>query len=142
MIALGGYPEAGIQQPGKDNLSLPAATQYWRQRTQPPDLRSQLTGSEIHAYLYQYFLCRRAITPIPNLWLVLLVCVFAKGTVTLIHKRSPLRQKVVYLEVSGTFVYTAVSLQAYVTFGVSIPILLPVLLYWFFIIPTVVFPKL
>lgn len=136
MLVPGGYLEAGIRQAGEDNYPLPAATQYWRQRAQPPDLRSQLIGSELHAYLYHHFLNQRAITPIPDIWLVLLIIAGAKGTVWVIQKRSPPRRQVLYLLVSGTLIYIVLSIQVYVSLAVIIPIILPLSLYWFYLTST------
>jgi CHASE2 domain len=149
MLVPGGYLEAGIRQAGEDNYPLPAATQYWRQRAQPPDLRSQLIGSELHAYLYQHFLSQRAITPIPDIWLVVFAFVVGKGTVWLIQNRalrdtrkgSPPRRQALYLLISGTLIYVIISIQAYVSIAFIIPIILPVSLYWLYVFPTVISPN-
>jgi hypothetical protein len=141
MLVPGGYLEAGIRQAGEDNYPLPAATQYWRQRAQPPDLRSQLVGSELHAYLYHHFLNQRAITPVPDIWSVLLVIGAGKGVVWVIQKRSPPRRQVLYLLVSSTLIYILLSIQIYVSFAVIIPIVLPVSLYCFYLAKTLFHPQ-
>jgi len=138
MIVPGGYAEAGIQAMGQDNYPLPAATRYWRLQQKPTDLREQLIGSELHAYFYHHFLTQRAITPIPDLWLVLLAIAAGKTTVFLIQRRSPQRRTVLYLLMGGTLVYTIISVQMYVSIAVLIPIVLPISLYWLYAFPSII----
>jgi hypothetical protein len=54
------------------SFPAPLALQFWRtQVTQRLPGRAPITGGEIHAYLTAQALRRRALVPIPDVWLVM-----------------------------------------------------------------------
>lgn len=123
IIAPGGYDQAGITKVGEDNPTLPSAIAYWRQ--QRGDLNETFTGGEIHAYMAHHFLKQHLITPIPDLWLVLLAGLIAKA-VTLNLKQRQLKPTLGVLILGiTTLSYGVISLQLYITAAILLPWLLP-----------------
>lgn len=150
LIAPGGYGEAGVLGDGMDNLPVPAAVGYWRSQATPPDRRKIFPGGEAHAYMIHHFLNRRIVTPIPDLWLIVIAALLGKGIVLALEKAKqekhikkeklflfvfPERHgKWVLLLSSATAVYGVASLQLYITTAVVLPFVLPVATLWSFVL--------
>lgn len=116
MIIPGGYGEAGIDlatRNYKDTFDAPSAIAHWR--TTP----NILMGGEALAYMVHQLLTQRLVIPIPDLWLVILVAIGARGLqlMTWRHKR--------WLWMGGLFVYSAISLQVFISAAIVLPIVLP-----------------
>lgn len=150
LIAPGGYEEAGVLAEGKDNLPVPAAVEYWRSRANPPDKREIFPGGEAHAYMIHHFLNRRIVTPIPDIWLMVIVAFLGKGIALRLEKANeekiqekeqlflflfPDKQgKLILFLTSATAVYGLASLQLYISAAVVLPVVLPALTLWSFVI--------
>jgi CHASE2 domain-containing sensor protein len=150
LIAPGGYGEAGVLGDGMDNLPVPAAIGYWRSQATPPDRRKIFPGGEAHAYMIHHFLNQRIVTPIPDLWLMVIAALLGKGMILALEKAKqekqtakeklflfvfPERQgKSVLLLASATAVYGVASLQLYITTAVVLPFVLPVATLWSFVL--------
>lgn len=131
MIMPGGYGEAGVSELNEDNLPLPAAMAYWRQRQQRPNHSTVLLGGEVHGYLFHHFRHRHLVVPLPDLWLVLLAALLGKGLSVTGHQRR--RQTILLF--SGSLLYAIMSLQMYVSGLVLIPIALPLVTVWLYRLP-------
>jgi hypothetical protein len=149
IIAPGGYGEAGVAVEGEDNFQVPAGLKYWRFQENPPDLRQVFPGSEVHAYLIQHFLTKRLVVPIPDLWLLGVAAFLGKLTVLSLEagtkegkeKTNKLlfffvpsdRSKWMIVMAGSTGVYGLFSLQLYVTGGVLLPLVIPAMTFWSYV---------
>jgi hypothetical protein len=159
LIAPGQYGEAGISGRGEDNFPLPPAVKYWRtlknpsdlSRWYPSDLSRWFPGGGAHAYMIHHFLNQRIVTPIPDLWLVLIAALLGKGIVVSLEKDneektkkekrvlallSNTQGKCLLLLTSGTVIYGLVSLQLYISAAVVLPVVLPTATLWSFVLLT------
>jgi len=159
LIAPGQYGEAGISGRGEDNFPLPPAVKYWRtlknpsdlSRWYPSDLSRWFPGGGAHAYMIHHFLNQRIVTPIPDLWLVLIAVLLGKGIVVSLEKeneeQAEKEKRVLYfltntkgkyllLLTSGTMIYGLVSLQLYISAAVVLPVVLPIATLWSFVLLT------
>ncbi|WP_088889874.1 CHASE2 domain-containing protein [Leptolyngbya ohadii] len=137
MIVPGGYPEAGITF-GSDNFHLTKALRYGRELQNPPDLRDQLPGSELHAYLYEHYLSHRFIIPIPDLWMIGIAAIVGKGLSLIIAPRIRRRSVGLLGLVGGTAAYGLLSFGLYLTpIGILLPIVLPTAMAWTYLLPAV-----
>jgi hypothetical protein len=125
LIAPGGYQEAGVDNPGEDNFSMPLAVSFWRK-----EAGKQITGGEVHAYMIHQLLARRLVVPIPDLWMILVAAVLGKGIrLTLLDNPSQ-RQKLLKWLGGATAVYGLIGLQVYISAAVLIPLVLPSAVFW------------
>ncbi|NJR50280.1 MAG: CHASE2 domain-containing protein [Leptolyngbyaceae cyanobacterium CSU_1_3] len=134
LIAPGGYSEAGINQPGEDNYAVPLAiADCW----QAVDCANErwFTGAEFHAYAIHHLLNQRWLIPIPDVWMLGVAIVLAKGIVLVLKLKRHNSVSVVWF-ILGTALYGLVGLQLYVV-GVVLPWLLPSVLFWVLIQPVV-----
>ena len=102
-----------------------------------------LTGAEQLAYLTHHLINRHLVISIPDLWLVALAIPLGKGTLLLLqHRQNKLawtrNQRVGYaLGLAGsTAIYGLGSLQLYISATVLLPWLLPSIVFWTYILPT------
>lgn len=146
IISPGGYADAGIK-PGEDNFTPPVAMQYWYQLENPTNPSRLMTGGELHAYLIYHALNQRFVIPIPDLWMVGLVAIAAKGITLIIQRqisrssRKALwqRQQLGLWLAGGTVLYTAFSLQLYASsLAVLLPIGLPSAVLWMYVLPLLI----
>ena len=149
IIAAGSYDGAGIT--AADDFPLPPALQYWHiRRTPKPPARMQpvdegsviprLTGAEIHAYMVHHLMTRRLVVPIPDTWLVLLTAILGKAAAIRLRQVSWTRQwqLALSLGVLGvTGLYVGLSLQLYISAAVLFPWLLPMMLFWIYVLPMI-----
>jgi hypothetical protein len=144
------YPEASILG-GSELFTPPAAVEYWYGRADPPTPYRQMTSGEHHAYLFYQFLNRRIVTPIPDLWLVWLAALTGKFAVLYLQRRdsrsialqstarSPFRRwRRVTILAGGTIGYTLISLELYASAALLLPIVLPTLTLWLYLLPVLV----
>lgn len=150
LIAPGGYGEAGVLGDGKDNLPLPSAVWYWRSHANPPDGREIFPGGEAHAYMIHHFLNRRIVTPIPDIWLMVILALLGKGIALALEQENeekpqekeqlflflfPEKQgKLVVLLASATAIYALASLQLYISAAIVLPLVLPTATIWSFVL--------
>lgn len=135
ILAAGGYSAAGIE-PGQDSGPVPAAVAYWRWMSHPQDLRTKLTGGEVHAFLFQHYRTQRVITPIPDLWMVGVAVWVGKAiALTLEPQRWRRSPWVLLLLIGGTSLYSIISVQVYLTAAVLWPVVLPVGVVWAYVLP-------
>jgi len=142
IITPGGY-ESELYQGAVENFDLPLAFNYWcfshNLRTQEKkECPKDLTGGEINAYLANYYLHwleqNRGMTPpwlIRGFMMVALAGFLGKGTTLILLKlKRKHRQQVTLLLVLATAVYGVAVHQLYISVPVSIPVLLPLLIFW------------
>ena len=127
LIAPGGYSEAGINQPGEDNYAMPMAIAYWRNQPSKTATQSGFTGAEFHAYAVHHWLNRRWVIPIPDIWMLGVALVLAKGTVLILklQRRNYVHPAWFILAIT---LYGLAGLQLY-TAGIVVPWLLPSILF-------------
>lgn len=155
VLIISNYPEAGIQQ-GSEMVSEvflpPSAMRYWYQQSEPQNPYRDMTNGEHHAYLFDHFLNRRWVVPIPDLWMILFTALAGKIAVIYLQQRtskftqtstnftpqlSLKRWSGVIALTSGTVFYILISLELYASpAAILLPILLPVSTFWFYVLPT------
>lgn len=145
MIAAGGYGQnPGVEVGGNENdlFHVPAAINYWRTQRHFSDPRRIFTGGEAHAYVFHNFLTRRAVVPLPNLWVIAIAALLGKGTALLLAQpQYQSRRWVAVLLVSVTAAYGVVGLQVYIWGAVLLPWLFPSLTFWTFVLPILIGKK-
>jgi CHASE2 domain-containing sensor protein len=126
------YATAGIDQEGEDNFPAPAAIEYWHNNP-----HQVLTGGKYHAYLVHHFLTRRLVIPLPDLWMILLANLLGTGAICFSQKRVPQRRIGIIILLAGTAIYSLVSLELYTSsIAILVPVVLPVLTVWIYVLPT------
>jgi CHASE2 domain-containing sensor protein len=149
MIVPGGYASAGWK-PGDDNFAAPAAMQYWYLQEQTGNTSREMTGGEHQAYLFDHFLNQRFVVPIPDGWMVLVAALLGKSIMLLLQRQSGLivRHRSIYrvfgilLLVGGTALYGLLSLELYLSpAAILLPILLPVIMVWVYLLPPILNPQ-
>lgn len=131
------YQTAGIDREGEDNFPAPAAIKYWHNHP-----HQVLTGGRYHAYLLHHFLTQRLVIPIPDLWMIGLAALLGSGTVLLGQNRRLQRQKGLIVLLVGTAVYSLVCLELYTSaVAIGLPIVLPVVTVWIYVLPPVLEQK-
>ncbi len=128
ILAAGIYNDAGIV-PGQDSYPMPAAARHWRSWRGESKQMSEITGGEIHAYMTHAFLNNRLVVPIPDLWIIPITALLGKS-ITLRFKslRWP------WL-LGGTAAYGLLALQVYISAAILLPILLPTIAFWIYMLP-------
>lgn len=149
LIAQGGHIDAGMTGKGEDNFTLPPAVKYWRTLENPNDLSEWFPGGGVHAYMIHHFLNQRIVTPIPDLWLLIIAAFLGKVVVVIWEKQqeqqiSNKQQAITFLPdkkgkyllllTSATAIYGLASLQLYISAAVVLPLLLPTATFWSFIL--------
>jgi hypothetical protein len=141
IIAAGGYDQAD------DNFSVPMAIDFWRNidqrgwQEQPGSSLNQslqvFTGGEAHAYAVHHLLAQHLVRPIPNLWLMLMAALLARGTSLFVLQQSKSqRQRIILLLIAANLLYSLLALQVYVVAMLLIPCFLPSVLFWSYILPS------
>jgi hypothetical protein len=102
-------------------------------------IRRNMVGGEIHAYLLYNLLHKGLIIPIPDLWMVGIVGIISKLLDFWLQQRpkersTNQRQWLMLLGGIPIIVYV-ISLQTYISVGIAIPILFPVLTYFSYVAP-------
>ncbi|KAM3100111.1 CHASE2 domain-containing protein [Phormidesmis sp. 146-12] len=126
IIAPGGYGEAGIDLANNrftDTFDVPAAIAHYR------DAPSYFTGGEALSYMVHHFLSQRLVIPIPDLWMVIVAAIAAKGLSLSSWKRK------YYILAASTAIYSSLSLQLFISAAIVLPILLPSAIAWLFFLP-------
>lgn len=122
VLAAGGYEEAGFEEEGQDNFTVPSGIAVQSQR-------ETFTGGEAHAYMLHHLLERHLVYPLPDVWMILLAAWLGKeiSIRTLQLKRNKWKQ----LQIGGliVLVYGMSGLQIYTMAGVLLPWFLPSLVY-------------
>ncbi|MCL6433998.1 MAG: CHASE2 domain-containing protein [Leptolyngbyaceae cyanobacterium HOT.MB2.61] len=123
-----------------DNFPVLPAVDYWCRfgqniRQQLPDCPNSVTIGEVYAYTVHHLLLHHRIIRFPDWWMVCLAAILGKD-VTLMLLKSPhhQRRKLVYGLAGATIVAGLIDLQLYTSASVSIPWLLPSLMFWAYII--------
>jgi CHASE2 domain-containing sensor protein len=119
LIVSGGYAQAGINSE-QDFFSAPLALSFWRLKNM--EHSHILTGGQAHAYMIHHWLNRHLVTPLPDLWLILVAALLAKLL-------EQFRVSLILL-LLGNILYVFLSLQVYVTYNLVLPILLPLITFW------------
>jgi len=120
LIAPGGYQQAGVEDEGEDNFSMPLAVSFWRKET-----GKKITGGEVHAYMIHQLLTQRLVAPIPDLWMILVAAFLGKGIRLILLYNPSQRHKLVKWLGCATAVYGLIGLQVYISAAVLIPLVLP-----------------
>ncbi|MEM8676506.1 MAG: CHASE2 domain-containing protein [Cyanobacteria bacterium P01_G01_bin.67] len=124
IIGSGGYPEAGLT-PGSDNLPTPSAIAYWNTRRGLGNGETPFTGSEVLAYMTHHWLNHHLIIPIPELWVVLLALLIAKGIKLHLTNRTFTTKWLLILFPTVATIYGLGVLQLYISYAILLPWLLP-----------------
>jgi hypothetical protein len=137
LIAAGGYDEAGAGD-NSDTFRTPQALKRYADG-------SEITRGEHHAYLFYLFLNRRLVIPIPDLWMVWLAAFGGKSVVLLLQWHASKDDKKLNPSLyfwalpAGTIVYGLFSLELYCSSAaVLLPILLPVVVFWAYVLPPLI----
>lgn len=142
LIAPGGYVEAGGVSKDQSDFqeALPAALAYWQDR--PTHYPALYTYAETYAYTIHHLIYQRLVIPIPDILLIALAIIFGRWTVALLRERQRQsnwsRQQKNYaigLFSGITGLYGLTSLQLYISAAVLLPIVLPSVVFWMYILP-------
>ncbi|NEO97444.1 MAG: CHASE2 domain-containing protein [Symploca sp. SIO2E9] len=147
IITSGGYKEAGDK--ADDYYSVPLAFRYWcfsrnLQKQQANECPQQLTGGEVNAYMINHHLNQllgnqKDAIPAPYLisgFMIIAIAGFlGKGVTLRLAKLQKKQQKRFVLTlVSSTGLYGIVVFQIYISASISIPLFLPLLTFWIYIL--------
>lgn len=135
LIAPGGYSDAGVNYGGEDNYRLPMAVAYWHNQPSNKVNQPYFTGAEFHAYAVYHLLNRRWVIPIPDLWVLGLAIVVAKGTIVILKLQRRGRVQGGWF-ILAIMIYGLVGLQLYLV-GIVLPWLLPSVSFWVIVQPIV-----
>lgn len=138
LIGAGGYEDAGLSQVHSDNSPLPLGLAYWRRQNAANNSLTQITGVEINAYMVQHLLKQHLIIPIPDLWMIGIIAIIAKGTLlSLVRFPNPKHTQVFLLIslLSGTGAYILMSVQMYISASIIFPVFIPITLFWSYLLP-------
>lgn len=133
-IIPGGYRTAGVNDFGEDNLPAPPAFCYWQKISQSQADCPLFVGGKVHAYLFHHFLHHHFIIPISDLWLLWLFVPIAKSISILLKKYYISPKKLIMILTGGTLIYGIISLQLYVSALILLPIVIPIILIWFYLV--------
>jgi hypothetical protein len=147
LITAGGYPAAGLSPNDNgagyvENFLPPQAMRYWYSRD--PELRyRRMTGGEHLGYVFHHFLNRRFVVPVPDLLMVGLAAVVGKLVAMRLQNRAwssstrqlSLRSPSLLYLVGGTLAYGLISFQLYISAAILLPILLPAITVWAYVLP-------
>ncbi|NJR65655.1 MAG: CHASE2 domain-containing protein [Leptolyngbyaceae cyanobacterium CRU_2_3] len=157
LIGSGAYAEAGhVTDEHRDYYDLPPAMRFWQSRLRrdnsaavfpwgttrnEPDYLNYLTGSEVHAYMIYQLLNQRMVVAVPSLWVVLLAAPCGLVTAELLqhgHPKRPFRHPCQYRVglIMAVLVYGLLGLQLYISAGISLPWMLPSILFLAYAAPT------
>jgi hypothetical protein len=132
ILAPGGYAEA------EDTFEAPLAIHYWRSQAEKSiGATPALTGGEIHGYMLHHLLSRHFVIAIPDLWMTGVAILIGKGTVLLWGQFPGQRRWGLMGLMGGTIAYGWLSLQVFVSAALLLPWLLPSLVIWGYVFPTV-----
>ena len=128
IVAPGADERLGMAPGEPDRFPRPTALRYW----QPQNY--WLTGGEAIAYMIHHQLNRRLVIPIPDLWMLGIAVLLAKGAQ--LRRRSGWTAKQRLSEfVAATLLYGLISLQLYISAAVLLPWLLPTALFGAYVLP-------
>ena len=133
LIGSGGYTEAGLTK-GSDNFLPPSAIAYWRIRRNSDRIEAPFTGSELLAYMTHHFMQHRLVIPIPQLWLIAIAFLLAKGIKLTREKHNFNRKWLLTILSSTTAIYGLLVLQLYISGAILIPWLLPSIAMWTYLL--------
>lgn len=137
ILASGGYAEAGVDQP--DNFAMPSALKFWRASLPDNDInstKSVFTGGEAHAYMVHHLLQKRIVVPVPDVWMVMLMALLGKAIVLKWgHSLSMKRWRAIGVGAGATGVYGLMSLQAYLSASIVLPVLMPSITALLYLLP-------
>lgn len=148
LIAAGGYAEAGIDNENKDYFPTPLATRFWQIKNSKS---GKFTGGEINAYMIHHWLKQHLVTPIPDLWLILIMALLGRiseqwlmslpsnekqnFTLKILGTNNNIKLNIFYLFFSLNLVYLILTLQVYITLKLVFPFFLPSLSFWLYFLP-------
>ncbi|MBO3458531.1 CHASE2 domain-containing protein [Aetokthonos hydrillicola Thurmond2011] len=122
LIAAGNDERLGIAPGQPDYSPAPSAMNYWTHQ-------SVLTGGESLAYMTHHFLRRHLVTPIPDLWMIVVAMILGKTVVFALKKQSQLNPKlrlqIMVICVCMVMSYALIAFQLYITAAILLPWLLP-----------------
>jgi CHASE2 domain-containing sensor protein len=111
---------------------------YWRLHNSSGNFSTSFTGVEINAYMVQHLLKQHLIIPIPDLWMIGIAGFIGKGTQLLLskhqYKKRGNKSLLIFL-IGGTGAYILMSMQLYISASIVLPLFLPSIALWFYILP-------
>jgi hypothetical protein len=124
----------GIAPGESDRYPVPTALRYWHPQ-------NWLTGGEANAFIIHHQLTQRLVIPIPDLWMMGIAILLGKGVALRLNPRSRRTQKQQKQYILGfttaTIFYGLVGLQLYISSAILLPWVLPVLIFWVYVLPSV-----
>jgi hypothetical protein len=135
IIAAGDY--VGSYQNLPYSFPMPLALQYWcraslRLRYSTGyDCPRTFSNAEAQAYMIHHFLNFYRILHIPDIWIMGIAAILAKAAqLGICSSRTWTTQRWLRLLAGGNLVYIVISLQAYITVRVLLPLAVPSLVFW------------
>ena len=121
----------------------PLAFEYWchfgdreNQDNKKKDCSERITTGESHAYRVHHFLSQHQVILIPDIWMIGIAIIIGKwSNLKLQQQKLKQRRKTSLILAWITFGYFLVGLQVYIFASVAIPLFLPSVTFWFYILP-------
>ncbi len=130
VIAPGNYREAGVGGRGEDIFDPPPLpVSVWRSGI-------PFTGGEFHTYMIDHFLTLRLVVPIPDLWMIALAALLGKGIILIMQRLRYSQKRKMILITSSNVLWIALALEIYQTGAILIPLALPLIVFWIYVLPT------
>ena len=131
IIAPGNYDQAGLKGQGEDVFAPPLPFSLWH----PNSPNVKFTGGEFHAYMVHHLLTNRLVVPIPDLWMIAIAALFAKGVVLLIKDSHYSRRRLFVGLIGSNAIFGIVGLELYQAAAILIPWIFPSILFWIYVLP-------
>ncbi|MEM9925570.1 MAG: CHASE2 domain-containing protein [Cyanobacteria bacterium P01_D01_bin.50] len=124
--------------------SAPLAFEYWcnfgdreNQEKKTKDCSERITAGESHAYRVHHLLSQHYIIQIPDICMIFIAIIIGKwSNLNLQQQKLKQRRKTSLILAWITFGYFVAGLQVYIFVSVAIPLFLPSLTFWFYILST------
>lgn len=155
LIGAGEYDDVGGAVGDKlDLYPVPAAVDYWRDRLprhnpaaafpygnseNTPAYLPVFTGAEVHAYTIHHLLTGRLLIPVPDLWMVGVAVLLGKRVMYWQQQHQWTRKRRMWFSlnlVSASALYGLIGLQLYISASVLLPWVLPTIVIWTYVLPT------
>ncbi len=129
LLTKGDYAQGKLGEVREDLYDPPPGIGFWRPQ-------QKFTGGEVHAYMLQHFLQHRFVIPLPDLWLILVAAWGGKSFLLYGQALRNRQRRLLLALFGGTIFYSAICLELYLSAALLIPIALPVLTIWIYVVPT------
>lgn len=127
-LIIAGYPEAGFKEEGDEWAGTPLAVSFWQGWSE-----AKFSTGTAHAYIAHHLLRAHLVVPVPDCLALLLVAILGKGAALTLRDRPRQRRQWLLCFSGATALYSALSLQLYISAAVLLPCVLPAAAFWTYV---------